>query len=46
RFGASGKAEDLYKFFDFTPEGVADRAAKTVQFYKGKDLLSPLNRAF
>lgn len=46
RFGASGKAEDLFKYFDFTPEGVADRAAKTVQFYKGKPLLSPLNRAF
>lgn len=46
RFGASGKADDLYKFFEFTPEGIADRGAKTVQFYKGKPLLSPLNRAF
>ncbi|CUM64339.1 uncharacterized protein PRCAT00001941001 [Priceomyces carsonii] len=46
RFGASGKAADIYKFLDFTPEGIADRAAKTVQFYKGKPLLSPLNRAF
>lgn len=46
RFGASGKADDLYKFFEFTPEGVADRAAKTVQFYKGKHVGSPLNRAF
>lgn len=46
RFGASGKAEDLYKFFEFTPEGIADRGAKTVQFYKGKPVLSPLNRAF
>lgn len=46
RFGASGKADDLYKFFEFTPEGIAERAAKTVQFYKGKPLVSPLNRAF
>ncbi|CUM45637.1 Transketolase [Debaryomyces fabryi] len=46
RFGASGKGPDIYKFFEFTPEGVADRAVKTIQFYKGKPLLSPLNRAF
>ncbi|CUM48226.1 unnamed protein product [Debaryomyces tyrocola] len=46
RFGASGKGPDIFKFFEFTPEGVADRAAKTIQFYKGKPLLSPLNRAF
>lgn len=46
RFGASGKAEDLYKFFEFTPEGVAERAVKTIQFYKGKPITSPLNRAF
>lgn len=46
RFGASGKADDLYKYFEFTPEGIADRAAKVVQFYKGKPILSPLNRAF
>lgn len=46
RFGASGKAEDLYKYFEFTPEGVAERATKTIQFYKGKEVISPLNRAF
>ena len=46
RFGASGKADDLFKFFEFTPEGVSERAAKTIQFYKGKPILSPLNRAF
>lgn len=45
-FGASGKAEDLYKFFEFTPEGISERAVKTIQFYKGKNILSPLNRAF
>lgn len=46
RFGASGKADEIYKYLEFTPDGIADRAAKTVQFYKGKPLLSPLNRAF
>lgn len=46
RFGASGKADDLFKYFEFTPEGVAERAAKTVSFYKGQNLLSPLNRPF
>ncbi|RLV93990.1 Transketolase 1 [Spathaspora sp. JA1] len=46
RFGASGKGPELYKYFEFTPEGVADRAAKTIQFYKGKTVYSPLNTAF
>lgn len=46
RFGASGKGPDIYKYVEFTPEGVCDRASKTIQFYKGKELLSPLNRAF
>lgn len=45
-FGASGKAADIYKWVEFTPEGIADRGAKTVQFYKGKSILSPLNTAF
>ncbi|CAI5756888.1 unnamed protein product [Candida verbasci] len=46
RFGASGKASDIYKFFQFTPEGIADRASKTVNYYKGKTVLSPLHHAF
>jgi transketolase len=46
RFGASGKASDVYKFFDFTAEGVADRALKTIEFYKGSKIVSPLNKAF
>ncbi|CAH2350568.1 transketolase 1 [[Candida] railenensis] len=46
RFGASGKGPEIYKFFEFTPEGVSSRAAKTIQFYKGKTIFSPLNRAF
>lgn len=46
RFGASGKAPEVFKFFGFTPEGVAERAEKTVSFYKGKEVISPLRRAF
>ncbi len=46
RFGASGKATDVYKFFEFTPEGIAKRAVKTVDFYKGSKIVSPLNKAF
>jgi transketolase len=32
--------------FEFTPEGIAKRAAKTVEFYKGLKPRSPINRAF
>ncbi|CAL9727612.1 transketolase 1 [Monosporozyma unispora] len=46
RFGESGPAPQVFKYFDFTPEGVATRAEKTVNFYKGKDLISPLRTAF
>lgn len=46
RFGASGKAPEVYKSFEFTPEGIATRAEKTVAFYNGKQVISPLNRAF
>ena len=46
RFGASGNAPSVFKYFDFVPEGVADRAAKTVAFYKGKTVDSPLSKAF
>ncbi|KAI7462166.1 hypothetical protein KC351_g16477 [Hortaea werneckii] len=47
RFGASGPYKDVYKKFEFTPEGVAKRAVATVDFYKDvKPLRSPLNRAF
>ncbi|CDK24270.1 unnamed protein product [Kuraishia capsulata CBS 1993] len=46
RFGISGKAADIYEYFGFTPEGIAERATKTVEFYKGKELLSPLHKAF
>ena len=46
RFGASGKAPEIFKMFEFTAEGVATRAEKTVAFYKGKELISPLRRAF
>jgi len=47
RFGASGAYKDVYKKFEFTPEGIAKRAVATVEFYKDvKPLRSPLNRAF
>ncbi|KAF1994903.1 transketolase [Amniculicola lignicola CBS 123094] len=47
RFGASGPYKEVYAKFEFTPKGVAERAVKTVEFYKDvKPLRSPLNRAF
>lgn len=47
RFGASGAYKDVYKKFEFTPEGVTKRALATIDFYKDvKPLRSPLNRAF
>lgn len=46
RFGASGKAPEVYKFFGFTPEGIAEKATKTIEFYKGSKLVSPLRKAF
>jgi len=47
RFGASGPYLDVYKKFEFTPEGVVKRALATIDFYKEvKPLRSPLNRAF
>lgn len=46
RFGASGKASDVFKQFDFVPEGVASRAEKTIAFYKGREVDSPLRSAF
>ncbi|KAK3616769.1 Transketolase [Elasticomyces elasticus] len=47
RFGASGPYKDVYKKFEFTPEGIAKRAVATIDFYKEvKPLRSPLQRAF
>lgn len=46
RFGVSGKGDDVYKFFEFTPEGIAERASKTIKFYEGTAVRSPLNKAF
>ncbi|OLL24134.1 putative transketolase [Neolecta irregularis DAH-3] len=46
-FGASGPYKDVYKKYDFIPEGIAKRAAQTVEFWKDvKPIRSPLNRAF
>lgn len=44
RFGVSGKGPDIYKFFDFTAEGIATRAEKVVKGYEGRKIYSPLNR--
>jgi len=47
RFGASGPYKEVYKKFEFTPEGIAKRAKLTIDFYKDvKPLRSPLDRAF
>jgi len=46
RFGASGPYLNVYKKFEFTPEGIAKRGQLTVDFYKGLKPRSPVNRAF
>ncbi|KAI9754942.1 MAG: hypothetical protein M4579_004478 [Chaenotheca gracillima] len=46
RFGASGAYKDVYKKFEFTPEGISKRAVATIDFYKGVKVRSPINRAF
>ncbi|KAK0643014.1 Transketolase, thiamine diphosphate binding domain-containing protein [Cercophora newfieldiana] len=47
RFGASGAYKDVYKKFEFTPEGIAKRAIATVNFWKDvPNIRSPINRAF
>ncbi|KAI9035383.1 transketolase tktA [Aspergillus affinis] len=46
RFGASGPYKDVYKKFEFTPEGISKRALATIDFYKGVPVRSPVNRAF
>ncbi|KAK2808772.1 hypothetical protein FQN50_004444 [Emmonsiellopsis sp. PD_5] len=46
RFGASGPYKEVYKKFEFTPEGISKRAVATIDFYKGFPVRSPINRAF
>ncbi|RQM05328.1 hypothetical protein DH86_00001868 [Scytalidium sp. 3C] len=47
RFGASGAYKDVYKKFEFTPEGISKRAVATINFWKDvPNIRSPLNRAF
>ncbi|KAK9448303.1 Transketolase, thiamine diphosphate binding domain-containing protein [Limtongia smithiae] len=46
RFGASAPYLQVYEMFGFTPAGIAERAEKTVAFYKGTTLKSPLRLAF
>ncbi|KAK7205517.1 transketolase [Myxozyma melibiosi] len=45
-FGASGPYLQVYKKFGFTPEGIAERAEKTIEAYKGTSPRSPIKRAF
>ncbi|KAH3902985.1 probable Transketolase [Saccharomycodes ludwigii] len=45
RFGASGKGPAIYEHFGFTPSGIAEKAEKVVAFYKGKKIISPVNKA-
>lgn len=47
RFGASGAYLDVYKKFEFTPEGITKRAVATIDFWKDvPNIRSPINRAF
>ncbi|QPG96567.1 hypothetical protein C2857_004608 [Epichloe festucae Fl1] len=47
RFGASGAYKDVYKKFEFTPEGISKRAVVTIDFWKDvPNVRSPINRAF
>ncbi|KYK58359.1 transketolase [Drechmeria coniospora] len=47
RFGASGAYKDVYKKFEFTPEGISKRAVATIDFWKDvPNIRSPVNRAF
>ncbi len=43
RFGASGKGPEIFKQFGFTAEGIAQKGKQTVQFFKGKQVISPLS---
>ncbi len=45
-FDRSQKLTYTSQKFEFTPEGIAKRAAATVDFYKGIKVRSPINRAF
>lgn len=46
-FGASGPYKDVYNKYDFTLEGIALRAKKTIEFWKTiKPIRSPIHRAF
>lgn len=45
RFGASGKGPEVYKYFGFTPEGIAQKAKTVVEFYEGREVKSMLNKA-
>lgn len=46
RFGASGPYTKVYERFGFTPEGISERAEKTIKYWKGVPLRSPVKKAF
>ena len=46
RFGESAPCKDVFELFQMTPLGVVERALKTIHFYNGRDLGSPLERPF
>jgi transketolase len=45
-FGASGKAEDLFKHFGFTSDAVAKKAIVLLEFYKNRPIEWKLERPF
>lgn len=47
RFGESAPCKQVFELFEMTPAGVAQRALKTIEFYRGvTGLKSPLERPF
>ncbi|CAG8440292.1 2076_t:CDS:10 [Acaulospora morrowiae] len=45
-FGTSGPYKEVYKKYGLTPENVADKAKKTIEFYKTHPLNSVIHRPF
>ena len=46
RFGASAPAGELFQKFGFTVDNVVEKAIKTDEYYKGKEVLSRLDSPF
>ncbi|CAG8439496.1 8532_t:CDS:10 [Diversispora eburnea] len=45
-FGTSGPYKEVYQKYGFTPENIADKAKKTIEFYKGHTLVSVVQKPF